>query len=165
MTIFNVKNAGDVPYPRHAVVRNVKVGTGALTKGRLYTMTGGTSDNSDALVAAGEASGFRNGCLQALESVPAATTVGTHTVDVMTENSRIILPAKTAGIPIGCAVQYDYSTHNIEPWSVADTDAPTWAELNARIGRVFEIQGKDTITDNPQRSAVGDSVVVRLGVF
>ena len=157
MPNVNEKEAGDNVYPQFNRVVTTPVGTGAITKGHLYT-----KNDDGQLVALSARGNFLNGMFQAARSVPASTTAGTHSVQVYGPGSRVLLKGP-ADLVVGHLVEYTAGTTNILKKLALTSAGVTVADYLAKVGRIFEIYTQTDIATPKQKTVANDLVVVELG--
>ena len=158
MPNVNPKTIGDNIYPQYNRVITIPCGTGAITKGNLYTL------NSEGyLVAAGTTRGsFASGLYQAAVSAPADTTAGTHTVQVYASGSRVLCKAP-ADLVRGDLVEYTTGTTNILK-KLTLAASVTSADFLAKVGRLYDIYTQSDLNTPKRKTEANDLVEVELGL-
>ena len=158
MPNLNSLEPGDNVYPDRQVFKYQPIGTNvAITKGHFYTKKLGY------LVEPTQANNFfLNGCYQAAGSIAAdAGADGKNRVQCLGVGSRVLVEAKVA-LETGIIAKYDAATDNIEQWVINGAN-PTRDEMYNRIGYIFEVYTKDSITTEKESAAIGDKVILEIG--
>ena len=156
MPQINPKQPGDNAWPQYNRIIKVPIGTGAITKGHLYTL-----NDEGYLVSAGATrSNFSRGLYQAVDSVPASTTAGENRVQCLCPGSRVLLKGPV-DLVNGDLVEYTGTTNILKKLTL--TASMTSADFFAKVGRVFEIYTNESLGVIKLKSAADDVMTVELG--
>ena len=150
---------GDYPYPEYIVVKTMPISANlAIVKGQIYTVD--ANGNLIEPVSTSSVADCHTGIYQAMDNVAANVTAGASSVQCLTNRSRIILKAATAGMVPGQEVELDSSLTVTTPDTCMVAVQPHTLGF---LGRIIEIYTPGTNGATKQLTAVGDLVIIDLG--
>jgi hypothetical protein len=150
---------GDIPFPQYSVTTSEIITQGlAIIKGNIYT-----KDVNGRLIVPISTSGVADlslGVFQARDVAPAPVTQDTDTIQCLKTRSRILLKS---GVVLVLGQEVELSSAGSV--TAADTAmAAVEPHTKGFLGTVYKVYTVNTDGSSKQKSAIGDLVIIDLGV-